>query len=187
MTRPFVLPGLFLAAALAAGPALAQAAAEQPAAPAAETPAAPAPAPATPAEPAAAPAAPPAAASGRIQPPPAGKGQVVFFRPSRFVGMALSYSVREGDIGVGKLGNNSYFVLTADPGPHAYSISGEVTDTLNMEIEDGETQYAQQTIGIGVVTARPRLSPSDQVTFDGMPGLKVSTKVATDRKPRAAN
>ena len=126
----------------------------------------------------------PAVATGKVPAPPPGKGQVVFFRPSRFGGMALSFSIHEGDTGVGKLGNGSYFVLVADPGPHAYSIQSEATDTLNLEVEAGETQYVQQTIGVGILMGRPHLTPSDQAAFDKL-SLKVSEKKATDLKPAA--
>jgi hypothetical protein len=155
------------------------------AAPAPPAPAAPAPAAAAPTAPAATPAAAPAA-SGKIPTPPAGKGQIVFFRPSRFVGMALSYSVHEGDTGVGKLGNGSYFILAEDPGPHTFTMNGEVTDTLHVEVDAGETQYVQQTLGVGIMSARPHITPSDQATFDSMPKLKLSEKKPTDLKPSAA-
>lgn len=137
----------------------------------------------------AAPASPPAAAapsavsSGKVPAPPPGKGQIVFFRPSKFVGMALSYSIHEGDTGIGKLGNGSYFVMVEDPGPHAFTIQGEVTDTLHVEVDAGETQYVQQTLGVGIVAGRPHITPSDKATFDGMPNLKLSEKKPTDLKP----
>ncbi|MBW8814762.1 MAG: DUF2846 domain-containing protein [Caulobacterales bacterium] len=129
--------------------------------------------------------APATAANGVIGAPTDGKGQVVFFRPSRFVGAAVSFSVHEGDKGVGKLGNGSYFVLAADPGAHDYSIQMEAKDTLHMEVEAGETYYVQETIGMGVVAARPHLTPSDKATFDEQHGLKLSTKKATDLKGSA--
>lgn len=149
-----------------------------PPAPAAEVP------PATPAPAAPATTAPTPADAGLIPPPLEGKGQVVFFRPSNFVGMAVSFSVHEGQKGVAKLGNGTYAVLPADPGPHAYSIQFEATDTLNMEVEAGETYYVKQTIGVGVVAARPHLTPSDRGEFDKLK-LKPSKQKATDLKPKA--
>lgn len=168
---------------IGAMPAVAQEPAAAPPSPVpAETPPAPeaAPPPAASAAPAV-PAAP--AASGKISAPPEGKGQVVFFRPSRFVGAAVSFSVHEGEKGIGKLGNGSYFVLTSDPGPHEYTIQFEAKDTLHMEVEAGETYYVQQTIGMGVMAARPHLTPSDQASFDKL-DLKQSTKKPTDLKPK---
>jgi hypothetical protein len=126
-----------------------------------------------------------APAVGRVPPPPEGKGQVVFFRPSHFAGMALSFSVHEGDAGIGKLGNGSYFVLVTGPGAHTFTIQSEATDTLNLEVEAGETQYVQQTIGVGIMMGRPHLTPSDAATFEGMKSLKLSTKVAIDLKSKS--
>lgn len=115
--------------------------------------------------------------------PPEGKGQIVFFRPSRFTGAALSFSVREGDEGIGRLGNGRYFVHAADPGIHEFNISGEVTDTLRLEIEEGETYYVQQTINMGIMMGRPVLTPSDQAAFEERP-LRVSTQEGVDRRRR---
>jgi hypothetical protein len=144
--------------------------------------------PAKPAEAAAPAASPPAAgkveSSGRIAAPPAGKGQVVFFRPGNMMGMALSFSVHEGDEGIGKLGNGSYFVHVADPGPHLFTIQSEATDKLTLEVDAGETYYVKQTIGVGIVAGRPHLTPAEQGEFERLK-LKESTKKATDLKPKA--
>ena len=100
--------------------------------------------------------------------------------------MAVSFSIHEGDTGVGKLGNGSYFIVPEDAGPHTFTIQFEATDTLHLEVDAGETQYVQQTIGVGVVAARPHLTPSDKATFDSMPNLKLSDKKPTDLKSTAA-
>ncbi len=146
--------------------------------------------PATPATPAAVP--PPAAPSaapapsaepaGLVPPPPAGKGQIVFFRPGAYLGMAVSFSIHEGATGVGKLGNNSYFVYVGDPGPHTFTVRSEATDTLNLEIDAGETYYVKETLGMGLVLYRPHLTPSDEATFEAKK-LKLSTQKATDLAP----
>jgi hypothetical protein len=172
-----LLRNALLAAALtmAAAPALAQ---EQPA-PAAAPPAAPS-EPAAPTEPA---QATPKVQAGRVAPPPAGKGQVVFFRESKLGGMALSFSVHEGDKGVGKLSNGSYFVAVSDPGEHTFTIQSEATDRLTLEVESGETYYVKQSIGMGIMMGRPHLTPSDQAEFDKAK-LKESTRTATDLGPK---
>jgi len=124
-----------------------------------------------------------AAPATKVAPPPEGKGQVVFFRPSNMLGMALSFSVHEGDKGIGKLGNGSYFVHVAEPGPHLFTIQSEVTDKLTLEVDAGETYYVKQTIGVGIVAGRPRLSPAEQGDFERLK-LKVSAKKPTDLKPK---
>ncbi len=120
----------------------------------------------TPAEtpaPTAEPAAPAVALPEGIAPPPEGRGQVVFFRPSRFVGAALSFTVREGEQELGRLPNARYFVHVAEPGIHEYEIGRN--DTMRMEIEPGETYFVMQNTQMGVVAGRAVLSPSDQAAF----------------------
>ncbi|BBF80835.1 hypothetical protein EM6_1421 [Asticcacaulis excentricus] len=116
-----------------------------------------------------------------VDPVPEGKGQIVFFRPSRFVGAAVSFSVREGDTGIGKLTNGTYFVHVAEPGTHEYNISFETRDTLRLEVEAGETYYVIQSIAMGVIGARPNLTPSTEEAFQEKK-LKVTKAKATDRK-----
>lgn len=111
-----------------------------------------------------APAAPAVALPAGVSGPPEGKGQVVFFRPSRFVGAALSFTVREGEQDLGRLPNARYFVHVAEPGIHEYEIGRN--DTMRMEIEPGVTYYAMQNTQMGIVAGRAVLSPSDQAAFE---------------------
>lgn len=126
-------------------------------------------------------AAAPAAAPGTALPkgvtsPPAGKGQIVFFRPSRFVGSALTFTVRENNVDLGKLPNARYFVQVAEPGIHAYEIGRN--DTMRVEVEAGETYYAIQSTQMGVFAGRAVLSPSDGAAFEAaLPNMKVSEPV----------
>lgn len=156
-----------------------------PAAPATEP--TPPPAEATPTAAPEAPAPAPAAVAfpgpNPIMAPPEGKGQVVFFRQSKLTGAALSFSIREGDTGIGKLQNGSYFVHVVDPGPREFNIQSEVTDTLRLEVEPGETYFVVQSITMGIMIGRPILTPSDALTFQNKK-MKVTTAVATDRKPK---
>lgn len=121
---------------------------------------------------AAAPVAPAAAAamtpSEMVGAPQEGKGQIVFFRPSKFVGGAVGFIVREGQTELGKLRNGNYFVLAVEPGTHQYTVHSEAKDVLTLEIEAGETYYVQGTISMGVFAGHPNLSPSDQAAFDAI-------------------
>ena len=121
---------------------------------------------------AAAPVAPAAAAamtpSGMVGAPQEGKGQIVFFRPSKFVGGAVGFIVREGQTELGKLRNGNYFVLAVEPGTHQYTVHSEAKDVLTLEVEAGETYYVQGTISMGVFAGHPNLSPSDQAAFDAI-------------------
>lgn len=153
--------------------------AEQPAPAPAETPA-PAPAPTEAPAPAETPAsaATPAVTGAEVVAvlgtPAQGKGQIVFFRPSKFVGAAVSFKVREGETELGKLSNGSYFVVDVAPGAHEYVVHSEVKDVLPIEIDEGETYYVQGSLNMGVMVGRPNLSPSDKLKFDGAGKMKLT-------------
>lgn len=99
-----------------------------------------------------------------IEPPPEGKGQIVFFRPSRFVGAALSFTVRENDVALGPSQNGRYFVHVADPGIHSYEVGRN--DTMRMEIEAGQTYWVREDTAMGILMGRGVLTPSDQAAFE---------------------
>lgn len=140
---------------------------------------APAPAAAQYAEPAPAPA--PAAT------PESATGTVVFFRPSKFVGAAIGFKVRENGAELGKLRNGKYFILKVAPGTHQYDVHGETKDVLNLEVEAGQTYYVQGVLGVGIVAARPNLTPSDASTFEGMKTkLKEVAPLADDGDDKGA-
>lgn len=108
--------------------------------------------------------------------PEAGKGQIVFYRTGGLVGAAISCNVRENDKLIGGLSGGKYFVVQADPGKHVYTTKSEAKDTLNMEVETGETYYVRCTIGAGIMAGRPNLSPVDKAAFDEKSGgLKLKT------------
>lgn len=111
----------------------------------------------------------PATKSGMIGAPAPGKGQVVFYRPGSMMGMALGCTVREGEGAdekqIARLGSGKYWVHQADPGKHSYRTESEVTDTLNMEVEPGETYFVKCKLGFGIAAGRPNISPSDQAEF----------------------
>jgi hypothetical protein len=110
----------------------------------------------------------PAATNSLVGAPPAGKGQIVFFRPSKMMGAAIGFKVREGETELGKLRSGKYFIAAVEPGTHEYNVHGETKDVLTMEIEAGETYYVQGTLGMGIVAGRPNIAPSDEATFMGL-------------------
>lgn len=182
MISKSLFPALALASLLFASPSFAQEAAAEPEASAeTEAPAmmdAVAEAPAEAEAPAAAETAPTAGAlsekvAAAVGTPPEGKAHVVFFRPSKFVGAAIGYKVRENEVELGKLKNGSYFVLAVEPGQHSYVVHSEAKDVTNIEAEAGETYFLAGTVTMGVMAGRPNLSPSDAAAFEAaLPKLK---------------
>ena len=126
-------------------------------------------------EPAAAPSAASAGAfsekvAAAIGTPPGGKAHIVFFRPSKFVGSAIGFKVRENEVELGKLRNGNYFVLAVEPGAHAYVVHSEAKDVTNIEAEAGETYFLSASISMGVLAGRPNLSPADATAFEAALG-----------------
>lgn len=99
-----------------------------------------------------------------IPAPPEGKGQVVFFRPSG-MGFAIGCSVNEKGQRVSSLGAGRYFVMVAGPGRHEFTVKSEAKDTLALEVEAGETQYAACQIKMGIMLGRPDLAQSSEAEF----------------------
>jgi hypothetical protein len=114
-------------------------------------------------------AAPPAASSSPsadIPPPPAGAATVVFYRPSKFVGGAVGFIVREGTAELGKLRSGKYFVLQVAPGKHTYEVHSEATDRLTIDADAGETYYIEGEIGVGILVGHPHIKPSQKSAFE---------------------
>lgn len=99
-----------------------------------------------------------------IPAPPAGKGQIVFFRPGG-AGFAIGCSVNENGQKISSLGAGRYFIMTATPGRHEYTVKSEAKDTLALNVEDGETQYGSCKIKMGILVGRPDIRPSTREEF----------------------
>lgn len=112
--------------------------------------------------------APAPAATAEVGKPEAGKAQVVFFRPSKMVGALIGFKVREADTELGRLGNGDYFVLSAEPGKHEYTVHSEAKDVLTMELEAGEVYYVQGSLNMGFLVGRPNLAPSSSDAFNAI-------------------
>jgi hypothetical protein len=108
----------------------------------------------------------PPAAPIAIPPPPHGKGEIVFFRTG-FMGALISCAVSENGQKVSSLPPGSYFIAVVEPGKHTYSVSSEATDTLNVEVEPDEVQYASCHIKMGIMAGRPVLNPATAEAFTG--------------------
>jgi hypothetical protein len=104
--------------------------------------------------------------------PPAGKGQIVFFRPGA-MGFALGCSVNENGQKVSSLGSGKYFVMVTTPGRHEFTVKSEAKDTLALEVESDETQFASCKIKMGIMVGRPDLRPATEEEFRKNAKLKL--------------
>lgn len=98
----------------------------------------------------------------------ASTGTVVFFREKKFAGSAIRYKVRENGTELCKLASGTYCSLQVPTGKHAYVVHSEAKDTLNLEVEPGETYYVIGGISMGFMAGHPNLSPSTKAVYDGM-------------------
>jgi hypothetical protein len=107
-----------------------------------------------------------------IPAPPAGKGQIVFYRPGG-MGFAIGCSVNENGKKISSLGAGKYFVMVTEPGRHEFSVKSEAKDTLALEVEADETQYASCKIKMGFMVGRPDIRPATEAEFRKHDGLKM--------------
>ena len=113
-------------------------------------------------------------------PPPPGKGEVVFFRRGTFVGAAISCAVHENGTKLTSLPPGHYAVVVADPGTHAYTVQSEAKDTLNVDVEAGEIQYASCHVKMGIIAGRPVLNPATEAEFKGHKYKLVESKAPAE-------
>ncbi|WP_374530291.1 DUF2846 domain-containing protein [Novosphingobium sp.] len=113
------------------------------------------------------------AAQIQIPAPPAGKGQIVFFRKGGLGGAAVACSVHENGQKVSSLGGGRYFIMVTEPGRHEFTVASEAKDTLALEVEADETQFAQCKIKMGIMVGRPDIRPSSETEFRGMKKFKM--------------
>ena len=104
--------------------------------------------------------------------PPAGKGQIVFFRPGA-MGFAIGCSVNENGQKISSLGSGKYFVIVTTPGRHEFTVKSEAKDTLALEVESDETQFASCKIKMGIMVGRPDLRPATEEEFRKNAKLKL--------------
>ena len=123
--------------------------------------------------------------------------KLVFYRPKRFYGGALTPSVFVNGEQVARLDNGRYFVLPVKPGMFRIESSMK-QDPLEIEVKAGKTEFMEMAILTGVwkgggrfiptapadaMTAIKKLKPldkkwvqSDEVTFD----LPAAASAGTD-------
>jgi len=93
-------------------------------------------------------------------------GTIVFYRLAKPRTPGYGFKVREGTVEVGTLRRGEYFIVTAAPGVHEYTVHSEAKDVLTVEAEAGETLYVQGSFTKGLVAPRPNLAPSTKEAFE---------------------
>ena len=109
-------------------------------------------------------------AAAGIAAPTAGKGQIVFFRPSRFIGMAVAWKLLDDKTELGKVANGRYLVVTLEPGAHDLVMDFGTKGKLHMEVDPDETYYIACGIAMGALLNHPDLIPSTREGFEAIAG-----------------
>ena len=88
---------------------------------------------------------------------PSGKAVVYLYRPSSFVGSAISFTVNAGELPVINLSNGGYFPYVTTPGRISFWAKTEAESFVIIEVEPGMEYYLKGTVGMGVLVGRPNL------------------------------
>ncbi len=88
-----------------------------------------------------------------LQPPP-NTGMVVFVRPSTWGGNATADILDETGHWVGRTSGGARFVVVEPPGPHMFTIWGENTDVVQVDVAPGHIYFVEVGITPGWLTAQ---------------------------------
>ncbi|OHD74123.1 MAG: hypothetical protein A2V99_15225 [Spirochaetes bacterium RBG_16_67_19] len=88
---------------------------------------------------------------------PSGKAVVYFYRPSSFVGSAVSFTVNAGELPIISLSNGGYFPYIAAPGRISFWAKTEAESFVIIDVEPGLEYYLKGTVGMGILVGRPKL------------------------------
>ncbi len=87
-----------------------------------------------------------------------GRGLVVFYRPGKMGGAALTYQVHEGEQLIGVLRSGTYFYHHSDPGSHTFWAQTGVRNSISIDVVEGETHYIKGDVSMGLFAGHPRLA-----------------------------
>lgn len=88
---------------------------------------------------------------------PSGKAVVYLYRPSSFVGSAISFTVNAGEMPVITLSNGGYFPYVTAPGRISFWAKTEAESFVIIDVQAGMEYYLKGTVGMGVFVGRPHL------------------------------
>lgn len=92
------------------------------------------------------------------------KGLVVFYRPRRMTGAAITYSVDHANGTLGILTNGGVLYKYFEPGHHTFYSQVLSGDTVIIEVEAGKAYFVQGLVKLGVAVGRPNFKRVDEAT-----------------------
>lgn len=98
------------------------------------------------------------------------KARIYVARPTSFGG-AVSMTVSDGDIVIGKTGPKGYLCWERNPGEMTLTGKAENADLEKMSIQQGYVYYFEQKVKMGILMAR-----NDIIQVEGEEGRKIVSK-----------
>ena len=98
----------------------------------------------------------------QIPEPEDGKGLVVFYRPKKFSGGAITFNIQDQDKNYGPLKNGNVIYVQANPGQHTYFSQVISADAITLTIEPGQVYYVKAIVRVGYVAGRPKFEQVDE-------------------------
>ena len=92
------------------------------------------------------------------------KGLVVFYRPRRMTGAAITFSVDHAQGSLGILKNGSVLYKYFEPGQHTFCSQVLSADSVMINVEPGKAYFVQGLAKMGVAVARPSFRQVDEAT-----------------------
>jgi len=92
------------------------------------------------------------------------KGLVVFYRPRKMTGAAISVNVHHADGVVGTLRNGTVLHRYLEPGQHQFWSEVISQDSVMINVEAGKIYFVRGETTIGVIVARPKFTQVDDAT-----------------------
>lgn len=83
-------------------------------------------------------------------------GRIYVLRPTSF-GSAISMTVTENNIAIGRTGPKGYLCWEREPGETIVDSQAENNATINVDVQKGSVTYILQSVQMGFLTARNKL------------------------------
>lgn len=99
-----------------------------------------------------------------LQKPEANEALIYYYRPSKIIGSAISYDVKENGNKVTTLYNGGYYPHKTTAGQKLITAKTEVAEQISFPVEEGQTYFVRGKVNMGVLAGHPslKLVPQDK-------------------------
>ena len=86
---------------------------------------------------------------------------VYFYRPSKMVGKAISFTINENEELITKMPNGGYYRHTTSGGYKDFTPDSKTDKKISMKLENGKTYFVRGEIKMGVWVGQPNIEVVD--------------------------